>query len=49
MIWCSENRDFFMAPSGDGLPEVSSFGLYYFKGGLHIHTNVSYRGIEARF
>lgn len=38
-----------MAPSGDGLPEVSSFGLYYFKGGLHIHTNVSYRGIEARF
>lgn len=36
-------------PPGDGLPEVSSFGLYYFKGGLHIHTNVSYRGIEARF
>lgn len=35
MIWCSENRDFFMAPSGDGLPEVSSFGLHYFKGGVH--------------
>jgi hypothetical protein len=26
-------------PPGDGLPEVSSFGLHYFKGGLHLQRS----------
>ena len=29
MIWRSENRDFFMAPPKEGLPEVSDFDLNY--------------------